>query len=81
VSENRLLKRIFGSKWEQVAAGWRKLHNDEHHNLYTSLKIVMVIKSRKMKWARHVAYIREARIAQNFWLKNLKGGNHLEDYV
>jgi hypothetical protein len=53
--ENRVLRRIFGSKIEEVVAGWRRLHNEELHNLYTSPHIVRVIKSRRMRWARHAA--------------------------
>jgi hypothetical protein len=49
-----LLRRIFGPKWEEDGS-WRKLHNDELHNLYSSPNIVMVIKSRRMKWAGHMA--------------------------
>jgi hypothetical protein len=50
VSENRVLRRIFGHKREEVAGGWRRLHNEELHNLYDSLNIILAIKSRKMKW-------------------------------
>jgi hypothetical protein len=55
VSENRVLRRIFGPKREEVAGGWGRLHNEELHNLYASPDIIMVIKSRKMRWAGHVA--------------------------
>jgi hypothetical protein len=48
VCENRVLRRIFGSKREEVAGGWRRLHNEELHNLYSSLYIITVIKSRRM---------------------------------
>jgi hypothetical protein len=48
VSENRALRRIFGPKREEVAGGWRRLHNEELHNLYTSPNIVKVIKWRRM---------------------------------
>jgi hypothetical protein len=54
VFENRVLRRIFGPKWKEDGS-WRKLHNDELHNLYSSPKIVRVIKSRRMRWAAHVA--------------------------
>jgi hypothetical protein len=54
VFENRVLRKIFGSKREQDGS-WRKLHNDELHSLYFSLNIVRVIKSRRMRWAGHVA--------------------------
>jgi hypothetical protein len=55
VFENRLLRRIFGSKRDGVTGGWRKLHNEELHNFYTSPSIIRIIKSRRMRWAGHVA--------------------------
>jgi hypothetical protein len=58
--ENRVLRRIFGPKREEDGS-WRKLHNDELHDLYSSTNIVRVIKSRRMRWARHVARVREGR--------------------
>jgi hypothetical protein len=54
VSENRVL-RIFDPKREEVTGDWRKLHNDELHNLYSSPNIFRMFKSRRMRWARHVA--------------------------
>jgi hypothetical protein len=59
VSENRALK-VFRTKREEDGS-WRKLHNDELHSLYSSPNIVRVIKSRKMRWAGHVARIKEGR--------------------
>jgi hypothetical protein len=58
--ENRVLRRTFGPKREENGS-WRKLHNDEHHSLYSSPNIVRVIKSRRMGWAGHVACIGEGR--------------------
>jgi hypothetical protein len=55
VSENRELRRIFGTKREELAVGWRGLDNGGLHNLYASTDIIRVIKSRKMRWAGHVA--------------------------
>jgi hypothetical protein len=49
VSENRVLRRIFGPEREEVAGGWRRLHNEELHNLYTSPDIIRVIKSRRTR--------------------------------
>jgi transcription termination factor 2 len=60
VFENRVLKRIFGPKRE-VDGPWRNLHNDELHSLYSSLNIVRGIKSRRMRWAGHVARMGEDR--------------------
>jgi hypothetical protein len=55
VFENRVLRRVFGPKSDGVTRGWRKLHNEELHNLYSSPSIVRIIKSRRMRWAGHVA--------------------------
>jgi hypothetical protein len=60
VFENRVLRRIFGPKREEDGS-WRKLHNDELHNLHSSPNIVRVIKSRRMRWAGHVARMGEGR--------------------
>jgi hypothetical protein len=48
--------RIFGSKRDEVTGGWRKLHNEELHNLFSSPSIIRMIKSRRMRWAGHVAH-------------------------
>jgi hypothetical protein len=50
VSENGVLRRIFESKREEVVEGWRRLHNEELHNLYASPNIIRVMKSRRIKW-------------------------------
>jgi hypothetical protein len=54
VFENRLLRRIFGPKRDKVTGRWRKLHNEKLRNLYFSPNIIRTIKSRWMRWARHV---------------------------
>ena len=61
VFENRLLRRIFGSKREEVSGAWRKLNNEEFNDLYCSPNIVRVIRSRRMRWAGHVARMWEKR--------------------
>ena len=61
VFENRVLRIIFGPKRDQVTGEWRKLHNEELDGLYSSPNIVRVIKSRRMRWMRHVAQMREKR--------------------
>jgi hypothetical protein len=55
VFENRVLRRLFGLKRDEVTGGWRKLHNEELHDLYSLPNIIRMIKSRTMRWAWHVA--------------------------
>jgi hypothetical protein len=63
VFENRVLRGIFGRKRDEVIGGWRKLHNEELHNLYCSPSIIRIIKSRRLRWAGHVARMGEKRNA------------------
>jgi hypothetical protein len=55
VFENRVLRRIFGPKSDEVRVEWRKLHNEELHNLYSSPNIIRTMMPRRMRWAGHVA--------------------------
>jgi hypothetical protein len=61
VFENRVLRRIFGPKRDGVTGEWRRLHNEELNDLYSSPNIIPVIKSRRMRWAGHVACMGEGR--------------------
>ena len=81
VFENRLLRRIFGPKRDEVTGEWRKLHNEELNDLYCSPNIVRVIKSRRMRWAGHVARVGERRgeVYAGFWWVNLRERDYLED--
>ena len=59
--ENRVLRRVFGSKRDKVTGEWRKLHNEELRDLYSLPNIVRVVKSSRMRWAGHVARMGEGR--------------------
>jgi hypothetical protein len=61
VFENRVLKRIFEPKRDEVTGEWRKLRNEELHDLYSTPIIVQVIKLRRMRWAGHVEWLGEER--------------------
>jgi hypothetical protein len=61
VFENRVLRRIFGPKRDEVMGEWRKLHNEELHNLCSSPDIIRQVKSRQMRWAGNVACMGEER--------------------
>jgi hypothetical protein len=63
VFENKLLRRTFGLNRGEVTGGWRKLHNEELHDLYSSPSIIRIMKSRSMRWAWHVTRIGEKRNA------------------
>jgi hypothetical protein len=82
VFKNRVLRKIFGHKREEDGL-WRKLYNDEFRSLCSSLNIVRVIKSRRMRWAGHVAHIEEGRgeVFTGFWLGGPKVRDHWEDLV
>jgi hypothetical protein len=76
VFENRVLRRIFGPKRDEVTGEWRKLHNKELHDLYYSPSIIRIIKSRRMRWAGHVARMGEKRNAYGLLVGKLEGKNH-----
>jgi hypothetical protein len=66
VFENGVGRRIFGPKWDEVTGEWKKLHNEELHNLYSSQNIIRQIKSRRIGWAGQVARMGELRKVQSF---------------
>jgi hypothetical protein len=78
VYENTVMRRIFGPKREEDGS-WRKLHNDELHSLYFSSNIVRVIKSRRMRWAGHVARMEEGICVYRVLLGGPKVRDHWED--
>jgi hypothetical protein len=73
VFENRVLRRIFGPKRDGVTGGWRKLHNEELHNLYTSSSIIRITQSRKMRWVGLVARMGEKRNVYRLLVGNPEG--------
>jgi hypothetical protein len=79
VLENRVLRRIFGPKGDEVTREWRKLHNEELNGLYSSTNVVRVIKSRIMRWAGHVACMGRGKAYTAYWWGSLKEIDHLED--
>jgi hypothetical protein len=72
VFENRLLRKIFGPKRDEVIGDWRKLHNENLHNMYPSPSIIIMIKSRRMRWAGHVARMGRRIIHIGYWLESQK---------
>jgi hypothetical protein len=73
VFENRVLRRIFGPKRDEVTEEWRKLHNKELHELYSSPSIIRIIKSRWMRWAGHVTRMGEKRNAYRLLVGKARG--------
>jgi hypothetical protein len=73
VFENRVLGRIFGSERDEMTGGWRKLHNEELHNLYSSQNIIRIIKSRRMRGAVHVARMGVKRNAYRILMGRTEG--------
>jgi hypothetical protein len=75
VFENRVLRRIFGPKRDEVTGERRKLHNEELHDLYSSPSIIRIIKARRVRWAEHVARIWIGRTRTGCWLEShMEGG-------
>ena len=77
--ESRVLRRVFGPKRDKVTGEWRKLHNEELNDLYSSPNIVRVVKSRRMRWAGHVARMGERRgVYRVLGGETLRERDHLE---
>jgi len=79
VFENRVLRRIFGPKWDEVRGEWRKLHNEELNDLHCSSYIVQVIKLRRVRWAEHLACMGVRRGVYRVLVGKPERIDHLED--
>jgi hypothetical protein len=80
VFEDRVLRRIFGPKRDEVTGEWRKLQRGELHNLYSSPDIIRQIKSRRMRWAGHVARMGEGRNVYSVLVGKPEGKDHLKEH-
>jgi hypothetical protein len=78
VFENRVLRRIFGPKRDEVKGESRKLYNGELHNMYSPPDIIRQIKSRRMRWAGHVAHMGEGKMCTGFWWESPKEKDYLK---
>jgi hypothetical protein len=76
--ENRMLRRLFGLKRDELMGDWRKLHNEVLHNLYSSPSIIRMTKSRRTKWAGHVAKMGEKNNAYRIMVGKPKGKTPLK---
>jgi hypothetical protein len=76
VFENRVLRRIFGPKRDEVTGEWRKLHNEELRDLYSSRSKIRIIESRRIRWAGHVARMRRIGTLIGYWWESQKEGAH-----
>ena len=85
VFENMMLRRIFGPRRDEVTGEWRRLHNEELNDLYSSPNIARMIKSRRMRWAGHVARMGEERVVYRVLLGKSEGrrplGRHRHRWV
>jgi hypothetical protein len=76
VFENRVLRRIFGPRRNEVTGDWRKPHNEELHNLYSSPNIIRMIKSLRMRWTGHVARMGRRGMRIGYWWESQKETEH-----
>jgi len=79
VFENRVLRRVFGSKRDEVTGEWRKLHNEELNDLYFLPNTMRVVKSRRMRWAEHVAHMGEDKGVHKVLVEKPEGKRPLGD--
>jgi len=79
VFENRVLRRIFGPTRDDLTREWRKLHNEEQNDLYSSPDIIWMIILRTVRCAEHVARMGQGEVHTGFWWENLRKRDHLVD--
>jgi hypothetical protein len=77
--ENRVLRETFGPKRDEMTGVWRKLHNEEFRNLYSSPSIIRMIKSRRIRWVQHVAQMGDMKNAYRILVRKPKEGDHWKD--
>jgi hypothetical protein len=78
VKPPEVLRRIFGPKRDEATGEWRRLHNEELNDLYSSPNIIRVVKSRRMRWAGHVARMGKREVHRGFWWGDLREGTTWE---
>jgi hypothetical protein len=71
-----VLRRILGLKRDEVTGEWRELHNEELRDLYSSPSIIRIMKSRRLRWARHVARMGKKRTAYRYWWESQRKRDH-----
>jgi hypothetical protein len=76
VFENRVLRKRFGLKRDEVTVGWRKLNNEELHNLYSSPSIIRMMQSRRMRWPGHAARMGRGGMHIGYWRESQKERDH-----
>jgi hypothetical protein len=79
VFENRVLRRVFGHERDEATGEWRKIHNEEQNNLYSLPNIVRVVKSRRMRWAGHVARMGRREACTGCWWGSERERRHWGD--
>jgi hypothetical protein len=79
VFENRILRRIFGPKRDEVTGEWRKLHSEKLRDLYSSPNIIRMMKWRRMRWTWYVAQIGKGGTRIDYWWKSQRERDHWED--